>query len=72
MAQFVDWDLAAATAGVLGKTGPRVSYQEANEVVADLRRLADEAAGHVEAYTGMLPPARPPRCGWSTVGIGRA
>jgi len=59
MAQFVDWDLAAATAGVLGKTGPRVSYQEANEVVADLRRLADNAAGHVEAYTGMSPTQAP-------------
>ena len=27
MAQFVDWDLAAATAGALGKSGPRVSYE---------------------------------------------
>ncbi len=55
MAQFVDWDLAAATAGALGKTGPRVTYQEASQVVADLRRLALEAAGHVEAFTGLTP-----------------
>ncbi|HEX8628801.1 MAG TPA: zinc-dependent metalloprotease [Catenuloplanes sp.] len=63
MAQFVDWDLAAATAGALGKTGPAVSYEDATEVVADLRRLTDEAAGHVTAYTGLRsqvdhPPVR--------------
>jgi coenzyme F420 biosynthesis associated uncharacterized protein len=63
MAQFVDWDLAAATAGALGKSGPKVSYDEATDVVADLRRLTDEAAGHVVAYTGLRsqvvhPPVR--------------
>ena len=48
MAQFVDWDLAAATAGALGKSGPRVTpATRPTDVVADLRRLADEAAGHV-------------------------
>src|SRR5690349_20783966 len=55
MAQFVDWDLAAATAATLGRTGPQVSYDEAVEVVGDLRRLTDEAAGHVLTYTGMRP-----------------
>jgi coenzyme F420 biosynthesis associated uncharacterized protein len=63
MAQFVDWDLAAATAGALGKSGPRASFEEASGVVADLRRLTDEAAGHVAAYTGLHsqvahPPVR--------------
>ena len=63
MAQFVDWDLAAATAGALGKTGPRASYGEATEVVGDLRRLTEEAAGHVSDYTGLRsqvahPPVR--------------
>ena len=63
MAQFVDWDLAAATAGALGKSGPTVSYDEATAVVADLRQLTDEAAGHVAAYTGLRsqvahPPVR--------------
>ncbi len=53
MTQFVDWDLAAATAGTLGKTGPRVSYAEATEVVGDLRRLTDEAAEHVGDFTGL-------------------
>lgn len=55
MTQFVDWDLAAATAGALGKSGPRISYQEAVDAVADLRRLSDEAAGHVVDYTGLRP-----------------
>ncbi|MEV4723043.1 zinc-dependent metalloprotease [Micromonospora humida] len=55
MAQFVDWDLAAATAGALSKSGPRVSYAEATGVVGDLRRLTDEAAGHVADYTGLRP-----------------
>ncbi|GAA1753889.1 zinc-dependent metalloprotease [Luedemannella helvata] len=59
MAQFVDWDLAAATAGKLGKTGPRVTLEEATAVVAELRVLADEAAAHVAEYTN-LHPAGPP------------
>ena len=53
MVQFVDWDLAAATAGALGKSGPRVSYEEAAGAVADLRRLSEEAATHVTDYTGL-------------------
>jgi coenzyme F420 biosynthesis associated uncharacterized protein len=75
MAQFVDWDLAAATAGALGKSGPRVSYDEAAEVVADLRRLTDEAEGHVNEYTGLRPQvAYPPvrvvdRRDWAGVNI---
>jgi coenzyme F420 biosynthesis associated uncharacterized protein len=60
MAQFVDWDLAAATAGALGKSGPRVTLREASDVVTDLRRLADEATGHVELFTGMVPAATAP------------
>ena len=61
MAQFVDWDLAAATAAVLGKAGPHVSYSEAADAVADLRRLTDEAAGHVVEFTGLSSQvAHPP------------
>jgi len=56
---FVDWDLAVATAGALGKSGPRVTLREATDVVADLRRLAHEAAAHVEAYTGMSAVGEP-------------
>jgi len=55
MAQYVDWDLAAATAAALGRTGPQVSYDEAVEVVNDLRQLTDEAAGYVLDYTDLRP-----------------
>ena len=55
MAQLVDWDLAAATARALHRSGPRVSFDEAASVVADLRRLTDEAAEHVAAFTGLRP-----------------
>jgi coenzyme F420 biosynthesis associated uncharacterized protein len=55
MAQFVDWDLAAATAAALGRTGPQVSYDEAVEVVGDLKQVTAEAAGHVLEYTRMRP-----------------
>ena len=75
MAQFVDWDLAAATAGALSKSGPAVSYDEAVRVVADLRTLTDEAAGHVADYTGLrsqvdVPPVRVvDRKDWAAVNI---
>jgi coenzyme F420 biosynthesis associated uncharacterized protein len=61
MVQFVDWDLAAATAGALGKSGPRVSMEEAADAVGDLRRLTDEAATHVAEYTQLSAPAGPVR-----------
>jgi coenzyme F420 biosynthesis associated uncharacterized protein len=57
MAAFVDWDLATATAGALSRSGPTVSYAEAAEVVADLRLVAEEAAGHVREFTGLTPAA---------------
>jgi len=75
MAQFVDWDLAAATAGAFGKSGPRVSFEEATEVVNDLRRLTDEAAEHVAAYTGLRSQVEPPpvrvvdRRDWAAINI---
>jgi uncharacterized protein (DUF2342 family) len=75
MAQFVDWDLAAATAGALSKSGPAVSYEEATSVVADLRTLTEEAAGHVSAYTGLRPQIDVPpvrvvdRKDWAAVNI---
>jgi coenzyme F420 biosynthesis associated uncharacterized protein len=60
MVQLVDWDLAAATAGVLGKTGPAVTFDEATDVVTDLRRLTGEAARHVAEYTGLHAQVEPP------------
>ncbi len=73
MSQLVDWDLAAATAGALGKTGPTVSYTEAAGVVDDLRQLTVEAGGHVARFTGLSGPASPVRIvdrrDWATVNI---
>lgn len=75
MAQFVDWDLAAATAGALGRSGPHASYSEAADVVADLRRLTDEATGHVLEFSQLQPfAAHTPvrvvdRRDWATVNI---
>jgi coenzyme F420 biosynthesis associated uncharacterized protein len=53
--QLVDWELAAATARTLGKGGPDVSLTEAAEVVAELRRLTDEAVGHVIDFSKLTP-----------------
>src|SRR4051812_10037547 len=75
MAQFVDWGLAAATAGALSKSGPTVSYDDAMQVVSDLRTLTEEAAEHVAAYTGLNPQVDAPpvrvvdRRDWSAVNI---
>jgi coenzyme F420 biosynthesis associated uncharacterized protein len=75
MAQFVDWDLAAATAGALSKSGPAVSYEQAMQVVSELRTLTDEAAGHVASYTGLtsqveVPPVKVvDRKDWAAVNI---
>ena len=75
MADFVDWDLAASTAGALGPTGPKVTPAEAAAAVAHLRDLADEAATHVAAYTGLTPQiAVPPvrvvdRRDWASTNI---
>src|SRR4029450_5019797 len=75
MAQFVDWDLAAATAGALSKSGPAVSYEDAMTVVSELRALTDEAAGHGAEYTGLtsriaVPPVRVvARKAWAAVNI---
>lgn len=51
----MDWDLATSTAAHLGPTGPTVTLDEATSVVVNLRVLADEAATHVAAYTGLDP-----------------
>jgi coenzyme F420 biosynthesis associated uncharacterized protein len=72
--QFVDWDVAAATAGALGKSGPRVTYEEAAAAVTELRDLTDEAALHVAEYTGLIAPTAPPvrvvdRRDWAEVNI---
>ncbi len=52
----IDYDLAIATARRLAPTPPQVSWAEAGEVVAELRRLAVQAEEHVRAVTGLVPP----------------
>lgn len=76
MAPLVDWDLAVATARRLAPPGPQVSAAEAGDSVAELRRLAAEADGHVRAYTrlagvdGASPPATVvDRPGWVAANV---
>jgi coenzyme F420 biosynthesis associated uncharacterized protein len=58
--ELVDWDLAVATGRRLVRPGPQLTRAEADEVVADLRRLALEAEGHVIAYTHLTPQGDAP------------
>lgn len=52
----VDFDLAVATARRLAPAPPAVSWQEAGEIVGELRSLAVRAEEHVRAVTGLVPP----------------
>ncbi len=52
----VDYDLAVVTARRLAAAPPQVTWQEAGEIVAELRGLAVEAEQHVRAVTGLTPP----------------
>jgi len=54
---LVDWELASRTGVRLARPGPEVSAAEARVAVADLRRCAVEARGHVRACTGLDAPA---------------
>jgi coenzyme F420 biosynthesis associated uncharacterized protein len=67
---LIDWDLAVTTAKRLMRPGPEVTRDDARETVAELRRCAEVAEGHVRAYTGLSAgPATAPvlivdRAGW--------
>lgn len=50
---MVDWDLAVSTGIRLVRPGPKVTAAEAATAVADLRRYAEQAQGHVGAFTGL-------------------
>jgi coenzyme F420 biosynthesis associated uncharacterized protein len=52
-AEMIDWDLAVTTARRLVKPGPEISREEAQRVVRDLRRFAQQAEGHVRGHTGL-------------------
>jgi len=49
--QVIDWDLAVATGVRLVRPGPQVSREEARHAVAELRRLSQDAEGHVRDFT---------------------
>ncbi len=72
----IDWDLAISTANRLVKPGPQVPREEAADVVADLRKYAAEAVGHVRQVTKLEAPvsAAPilviDRRGWIKANIG--
>lgn len=52
----VDYDLAVATARRLAPAPPQVTWQEAGEIVTELRGLAVQAEQHVRDVTGLVPP----------------
>ena len=52
----VDYDLANATARRTAPAPPLVSWQEAGEIVTELRGLAVVAEQHVRTVTGLIPP----------------
>jgi len=53
----VDWDFAARTAARVGRPGPIVSWQEAADIVGELRGAAETAAPHVRSVTRLQAPA---------------
>ena len=53
-AEMIDWDLAINVGSRLAGTGPEVSRDEADEVVAELRVDATRSTGLVRDYTGLV------------------
>lgn len=51
--RLINWELAASTAAKLVSAGPKLSGEEISAVVADLRRMADQAVPHVHQITGL-------------------
>lgn len=56
MSSLIDWDLAAITAKRVSPAPPHVARDEADKAVAELRRSADIAAGHVAELTRLAEP----------------
>jgi len=67
---LVDWDFALSMARRLGGSGPRVSAQEASDIVGDLHETARLAHGPVAETSRLVsPPGSAPvlvvdRPGW--------
>ncbi|GAA4909156.1 putative hydrolase/coenzyme F420 biosynthesis associated uncharacterized protein [Stackebrandtia albiflava] len=74
MTQFVDWELATATARRLGTTGPSMGLEEAVEEVRRLRDDAERATVHVAEFTSLTPRTPPvvrvvDRADWSAANV---
>ncbi len=71
----VDWQVAVSTASRLVKPGPKVTLEEAHDIVAELRRLAVEAEDHVREFTGLVSVGDPgkvvvvDRPGWAKANV---
>ena len=63
---MVDWDLAITTGTWLVRPGPRHLPRRRPRSVADLRRYAEQAQGHVRDYTGLVADTDGPRSPSST------
>lgn len=57
---WIDWDAAGRAASKVVAPGPEVRPDEAADAVAELRRAAVVAAGHVAETTGLATPAEGP------------
>jgi len=52
--EMIDWDVAVATARQLMRPGPQVSWQEAHDVVDELRALVPISEQHVRDFTKLV------------------
>ncbi len=75
MTSPIDYDLAVATARRLAPAPPQVSWDEASQIVGELRGLAVRAEEHVRSVTGLIPPGEPleatvvDRPGWAAANV---
>ena len=73
--ELIDWTVAEATARRLVRPGPAVSPRQAEAAVAELRRAAKAAEGHVRAFAKLdAPESDSPvlvvgRGGWVTANL---
>ena len=71
----IDYDLAVATARRFAPAPPQVSWDEASQIVSELRGLAVRAEEHVRGVTGLVPPGEPleatvvDRPGWAAANV---
>ena len=74
--ELIDWSVAEATARRLVRPGPAVSARQAEAAVAELRRSAEAAQGHVRTFTKLDAPEDDSpvlvvgRGGWINANIG--